>query len=155
MKFLFLSVSLLICPAFSSQLSLRAVKQPLYLHGSDTNAIIEITDVPIVSYYADPEWRFSAISKPFIPASDGSWKTPHDINLASLYSIKVLGAYAANNRDIEVVIDASEAQRPKGYPFSIADVIDSTSTCVKLMYPPRPETEGRLEIKIVLPQNQD
>ncbi len=136
-------------PLQASQLSLRTVKQPLYLHGSESDSVIQITDVPIASHYADPEWRFSAISTPFVPASDGSWKSSHDVNLVSLYKIKVLGTYAENNRDMEVVIDASEAKLPEGYPFTVEQVIDAATTCVKLMYPTTPKDEGVLIIKVI------
>ncbi|MGJ8644891.1 MAG: hypothetical protein ACSHX9_15905 [Luteolibacter sp.] len=143
---------LLFLPLHASILSLRSVKQPLYLHGGDEDPEIRITDVPIVFHYADPEWRFPAISQPFIPAADGSWKTPHDVNLASLYLIKVEGGYKKNSRDFIVTIDASSAEVPNGYPFTIAQVIDSVETCVKLMYPARPEDEGKLEIEIISPE---
>ena len=143
---------LLFLPLHASQLSLRSVKQPLYLHGSDEDPGIRITDVPIVSHYADPEWRFPAICQPFIPAVDGSWKTPHDVNLASLYRVSVEGAFKKDSRDFIVTIDGSKAEIPKGYPFTIAQVIDSVETCVKLMYPARPEDEGKLEIEIILPE---
>jgi len=152
MKLLFSAICALLLPLHASQLSLRSVKQPLYLHGGDESPGIAITDVPFVTHYADPEWRFSAISAPFIPSKDSGWKTPHDINLTSLYGISVGGTYRKNSRDFEVTINASEAAVPKGYPFTVAQVIDSVETCVKLMYPTRPEEEGNLIIEIVPPE---
>lgn len=143
---------LLILPLHASQLSLRSVKQPLYLQGGDEDSSIRITDVPIVSNFADPEWRFSAISMPFVPANDGGWKTPSDANLVSLYGVKISGTYAKGNRDMAVVIDAAAAKIPEGYPFTIGQVIDAAETCVKLMYPARPEPEGRLGITVILPK---
>ena len=143
------ALTLAILPLHATQLSLRSVKQPLHLHGGDEDGGIRITDVPIVSFYSDPEWRFSAISTPFVPATDGGWKTPGDVNLVSLYGVKVTGTYAKNNRDIEVVIDASAAKIPEGYPFTIAQVTDAAATCVKLMYPARPEKEGKLLIETI------
>jgi hypothetical protein len=148
-----LTLALAIVPLHASLLSLRSVKQPLYLHGSDEDLTIRITDVPIVSFYADPEWRFSAISKPFVPATDGGVKTPGDVNLVSLYGVKVTGTFAKNNLDMEVVIDASAAKVPEGYPFTIAQVTDAAATCVKLMYPSRPEIEGKLLITITPPKD--
>jgi hypothetical protein len=119
---------------------------------SDEDPVIRITAVPIVSFYADPEWRFSAISKPFVPATDGGVKTPGDVNLVSLYGVKITGTYAKGNLDMEVVIDASVAKVPEGYPFTIAQVTDAAATCVKFMYPARPEKEGELLITIIPPK---
>ncbi len=102
-------------------------------------------------YYADPEWRFTAISKPFIPPADGSWQKPHDVNLASLYGIKVQGDSPPDSQDLHVTIDATKAKVPEGYPFTLAQVIDSVTTCVKLMYPPKPEDDGKLVIKVLEP----
>ena len=70
-------------------------------------------------------------------------------NLVSLYGVKVTGTYAKNNRDIEVVIDATAAKVLEGYPFTLAQVTDAAATCVKLMYPARPEKEGKLLITIL------
>ena len=55
MKNLFFAFAVLILPLHASQLTLRSVKQPLYLHGGDGSSEIRVTDVPFVSYYADPE----------------------------------------------------------------------------------------------------
>ena len=145
------AIVLLILPLHASQLSLRSVKQPLYMH-SDEDPVIRITDVPIVSFYADPEWRFSAISKPFVPATDGGVKTPGDVNLVSLYGVKITGTFAKNNQDMEVSIDTSAAKVPEGYPFTIAQVTDAAETCVKLMYPARPENDGKLLITVIPPK---
>ena len=93
MKSLLIASVMIVLPLHASQLSLRTVKQPLYLHGGDESPHISITDVPFVSHYADPEWRFPAIAQPFIPAKDSGWKKPHDINLASIYGITVGGTY--------------------------------------------------------------
>ena len=152
MKNLLIAAVMLALPLHASQLSLRSVKQPLYLHGGDESPGISITSVPFVSHYADPEWRFSAISMPFIPGKDSSWKTPQDVNLVSLYGIKVVGTYGENNRDMEVKIDASEAKVPEGYPFTLEQVTDAAETCVKLMYPARPRDEGKLLITVIPPK---
>jgi len=123
------------------------------LHGAESDSRISITSVPFVTFHADPEWRFSAISKPFVPPTDGTWR-PHDVNLASLYGISVSGSYKENGTDMLVTIDASKAVIPDGYPFSVEQVIDAVITCVKLMYPPRPPDEGALHIAITQPQKK-
>lgn len=125
------------------------VKQPLFLVETGRDSIIHILDVPFVTRYADPEWRFSAICQPFTPATEGSWRDPDDVNLVSLYGIKVSGTYKEGSADLRVVVDASKAKVPEHYPFTLDQVIDSTVTCVKLMYPPRPKEEGLLEIEVV------
>jgi hypothetical protein len=137
----------------ASVLRLESVSLPLYLHGAETDPRISIESVPMVTFHSDPEWRFSAISKAFVPPTDGSWR-PHDVNLASLYGIGVSGAYKANDKDVLVTIDASKAVAPEGYPFTTEQVIDAVVTCVKLMYPPRPADEGTLELVIKRPSKK-
>lgn len=151
MKRILLILPALVLQASASLLSLTSVKQATYLHGSDTDPQIHIIDVPFATSYADPEWRFTAISKPFIPPTDGSWQKPHDVNLASLYGIKVQGESPPDSQDLHVTIDATKAKVPEGYPFTLAQVIDSVTTCVKLMYPPKPEDDGKLVIKVLEP----
>jgi hypothetical protein len=45
----------------ASLLGLTSVKQPLYLIGTDSDPVIRIADVPFVTRWSDPEWRFTAI----------------------------------------------------------------------------------------------
>jgi hypothetical protein len=153
MKGILILAALFAMPLHGSQLSLRSVKQPLYLQGGDESPGISITSVPFVSQYADPEWRFSAISQPFIPCKDSGWQTPQDVNLVSLYGIKITGTNAKNSRDMEVTIDASQAKIPEGYPFTLEQVTDAAATCVKLMYPARPKDEGALQITVIPPKD--
>ena len=134
--------------SFASQLGLTNVTQPLYLHGSEADPRIAFESVPYVTAASDPEWRFSAISVPFIPPTSGSWRA-HDVNLASIYHIVVDGTYAENGKDMLVTVDASKAAQPEGYPFSVEQVIDAVVTCVKIMYPERPPDEGALKISVV------
>ncbi len=148
MKPLFFALLLCFAPVASgSVLRLDSISLPLYLHGSEADPRISIVAVPYVTFYADPEWCFSALSKPFVPPTDGTWK-PHDVNLASVYGIVVSGTYKDNNMDMVVTIDASKASVPEGYPFTIEQVITAVDTCVKLAYPSRPADEGALEIVI-------
>ena len=132
---------------FGSELGLTTVTQPLYLHGSESDSRISLEPVPYVTSESDPEWRFSAICVPFVPPSRGSWRA-HDINLASLYRIKVEGTYGEDGKDVVVNVDASKATQPEGYPFTVEQVVDAVVTCVKIMYPQRPADEGALKISI-------
>ena len=139
--------------ASSAILRLETVSLPLYLHGSETDPEITIQPVPFVAFGADPEWRFPAISTPFLPPGDraGSAK---DINLTTLYGLKVSGTYKENGKDMVVTIDATKAAQPEGYPFTVEQVIDAVRTCVKLMYPPRPADDGAFEIVVTLPKKK-
>src|SRR5215475_15084549 len=85
--------------SFGSQLGLGTVTQPLYLHGSESDSRISLEPVTYVTSESDPEWRFSAICVPFVPPSRGSWRA-HDVNLASLYRIKVEGTYGEDGKDV-------------------------------------------------------
>ena len=154
MKLSLLLLTTLATSVSASHLGLTSVKQPVYLIGTESDSVIRIVDVPFATMGADPEWRFTAICRPFVPATDGSWREPHDVNLASLYGITVVGTYKKDSRDVEVVIDASKAAVPPRYPFTIEQVIDAVTTCVKLMYPAKPEEEGKLEIKVISPKTQ-
>ncbi|MEN8200584.1 MAG: hypothetical protein ABFR63_10990, partial [Thermodesulfobacteriota bacterium] len=139
--------------ALSTQLGLRTVYQPLYLHGSEDDAVIRIKEVPIASYYSDPEWRFSAICLPYVPPSHDPKKSYGNVNLASLYGITVHGTYIVGaHPDVKVVVDATKARVPEGYPFSIDQVVDSVVACVRLMFPSAPKGEGALSIEVLEPQ---
>lgn len=138
---------------FGSSLRITEVTQPLYLHGSDTDPEISFQRVPFVTFHSDPEWRFAAISTPFIPPTDATWP-PSDVNIASQYRIKVSGSYE-DDEDFVVTIDASNAILPEGYPFTIAQAIDAVTTCVKIMYPHRSSDDGSLRITILPPSRND
>ena len=133
--------------ALASEWRLTSVSQPLYLHGSDTDPVITITAVPYATFSADPEWRFYAISVPFIPPTDRA-EPVHDVNLASLYRLSVSGTYREDGKNVLVTIDATKAVQPEDYPFTVEQVIDAVTTCVKMMFPPRPPVGGKLDIVV-------
>ena len=135
--------------ASASGIQLSSVKQVTWLQDSDEDRGMWIRDVPFVTAGASPEWFFSAISTPFIPVSDGSWRKSHDINLASIYGIVVSGTYKKNNKDVEAVIDLTKAKVPKGYPYTLEQVTEQVKKCVELMYPYNPKVDSKLEIKIL------
>ncbi len=155
MKTILIALLLAFAPlASGSSLSLVTIVQPVYLHGSESDSRITFQAVPFVTFHSAPEWSFTAISTPFIPPTDGTWK-PHDVNLASLYKITVSGGYKDNQeeqKDILVTIDASKAVVPEGHPFTVEQVIDAVVTCVKMAYPARPVDEGTFEIEILRPK---
>lgn len=152
MKIPSLLLFLLWCPvASATHLALYTVKLPLYLHGSEMDPLIIITDVPFASAITGSDVPFAALNNPFIPASDLTWKTPVDVNLASLYGIKVSRDESRPEEitQVKITIDATAAKVPEGYPFSIAQVTDSVLTCVKLMTPVRPETDEKVTITVL------
>jgi hypothetical protein len=154
--FLFLLIlSAVACPTASqaTTLGMFTVKQPLYLHGSDGDAQIVIMDVPFVSSYSFPEGLYAAITKPFTPATDGSWKEKEDVNIASVYGIKVEATEDGEGNVIHLIVtvNASAAKVPEGYPFTVQQVTDAVVTCVRLMTPIRPEDERKVTVKVLEP----
>lgn len=63
------------------------------------------------------------------PYKVGHSNIEQDINLISLYQIKVNYTYKNKVNHINIVTD--KAQRPDGYKFSIGDVAKSTVKAVK------------------------
>jgi hypothetical protein len=152
MKLIVLALVLSSAPlAPCSELRLDSVSLPLYLHGSEEDSKTSIRPVPFATFWSDPEWRFLAIATPFVPPRGGDAAKSSDVNLTSLYGIAVEGNYKEKGKDIVVKINASKAVQPEGYPFTVEQVIDAVTTCVKLMYPPRPLDEGALEIVVTPP----
>jgi hypothetical protein len=137
----------------ATSLGMFTVKMPLYLHGSDGDPLIEIADVPFVSAYAAPEATYAAITEPFTPPTDGSWKDKEDVNIASVYGIKV-EATDAGEGDVShlvITVDATAAKAPEGYPFTVQQVSDAVVTCVRLMVPFRPADEQKVTVKVLEP----
>jgi hypothetical protein len=137
----------------ATSLGMLTVKMPLYLHGSDGDPLIEIADVPFVSAYAAPEGTYAAITKPFTPPTDGSWKDKEDVNIASVYGIKVEATEdsASDVPHLIIIVNASAAKVPEGYPFTIQQVTDAVVTCVRLMTPIRPADEQKVTVKVLEP----
>lgn len=132
-------------------LGLLPVKMPLYLHSSDTDATITIMDVPAATSAGNNESKFTSIALPFIPPADNNFKNLTDINLTSLYGIKISHAEVQPESInlVTITIDTTAAKVPEGYPFTLAQVTDSVLTCVKLMIPTRPENEQKVTITIL------
>jgi hypothetical protein len=146
-----LAVALASTITHATSLGLMTVKQPIYFHDSDGDVEIRILDVHVASSLAAPEAFYAAITLPFVPITDGSWKEPADVNIASRYGIRV-SADGNDGANTVVTIDASKAKAPQDYPFTIEQVIDSVTTCVKLMTPIRPEDEQKLTLKVIQPK---
>ncbi len=152
-RYILATILLLMHPCFATSLGIVIVKQPIYLHGGEADVEIQIRDIPYVTASDTNEARFAAICSSFIPPSGSTWKQPHDINIASLYGISVSLDEQRGPKGVtaKIVIDARHACRPEGYPFTIDQVIDSVTTCVKCMSPQRPEDEYHLIIEVLHP----
>lgn len=144
---LFLSIGV----AHASLLGLIHVKQPLYLPNSDGGPEILVMDVVVATSTASPCGDLAAIAVPFTPPTDGSWTRPTNVNLTSLCGIKVT-ANEGTSRMLEVVIDATSANIPVGVPFTLDQVIESVSKCVKLVATSKGFSSERLELKIRRPK---
>ncbi|WP_009963294.1 hypothetical protein [Verrucomicrobium spinosum] len=153
MRTLLLSLSIVLALVASrvqaTTLGLGTLKLPVYLHGSDSDAYVQIIDVPFVAGGASPEWWVHALGLPFVPPSDPFWREKSDVNMVSRYGLSITCQVGNFDEDFEVTIDAKKAKIPEGYPFTIEQVVDSAATCVRLMYPDRPKGEGKLAIKII------
>jgi hypothetical protein len=131
-------------------LRIQSVVLALYTQ-SDTDVIISFETVQFVTALSDPEWRYSALATPYFPPVVGDSK-PGDINIVSKYRIAIEAGYAEDNKTMVVTIDATKAVRPEDYPFTIDEVIDAATTCVKLATPPRPAEDGGLKINVKRPK---
>lgn len=152
---LFILLGSLAPRAAATSLALVTIKQPVYMH-TDGDAQISIVDTQAAIVSGVPEELFTAITWPHRPAAGGlsAEHAQQNINLASLYNITVSGN-GENPDETVVTIDASRARVPKTYPFTIEQVVDAVTTCVKLMHPARPDDEGKFTIRTILPGADD
>lgn len=116
--------------ARASLLAIITVKQPLYLANSGGGDEILIRDVQVVSDRSGLEADIRAIVLPFTPITDGSWKNPANINIASSAGIKIR-TNDSGSGEIEVVVDATSAKIPANVPLTIEDAVDATVRCVQ------------------------
>ena len=125
----------------ATQKRLEAISLPVYYHGSDTDPTIQTVSVPYATYSSAPEWKGAAMSKPYVPPALEANHQPGDVNLLSLYGIKVSADLVVDEAkrtagpDVIVTIDASKTARPDGYPFCIEEVVESARACVPLNFP--------------------
>jgi hypothetical protein len=119
--------------AHASELRLTFLHLPVYFH-SDTDPELTKLSVPFVTSYASPEARLGAMSLPYRPHHDASWKTQEDINLISVYGFLMTYAPITGTPDYRLTIDVSTAKAPEGYPFSVQDVLEMIKLCAPLNY---------------------
>jgi hypothetical protein len=154
-KFLLLVLGFFAMDLPATQRRLDSIHLPLYYHGSDTDPTIQTVSVPYATYSSAPEWKGAAMSKPYVPPGLEANHQPGDVNLLSLYGIKVSADLVVDEAkrtagpDVIVTIDASKTTRPDGYPFSIEEVVESARSCVPLNFPEA--GTRRVTIKVIDP----
>ena len=113
-----------------------------------------ITEVPCVSSSTTSfEREIGLMNLPYVP-HHGVWNVPADTNLITLYGLTVSGAYDLKtdpkNPKLIITIDCAKSDRPKGYPFTVDEVVEKVKACVKLNFDTttikvRPKKEGEQE----------
>lgn len=154
MKAIFLALSLAALPAYATTLGLLTVKMPVYLHGADEDAVIQIMDIPVTNGSSTNEAKYGGICHAFVPPNLSSWVKPANINIAHEYGIHAMMEERQENGTHQwiITVDASSAQRPEGYPFTIEQVTDAVMTCARLMTPAVPEEERKVTFKLLPPK---
>ncbi|WP_395740041.1 hypothetical protein [Prosthecobacter sp.] len=150
MKAILLVLSFAVLAASATTLGLMTVKMPIYLHGSDSDATIEIMDIPVMNASDTNSARYHAICQTFIPPSLSSTIKPSNVNIACEYGIFVdLEEIQENGKWHWIItVDASTAKIPKGYPFTIDEVTDVVLKCAKSMTKVRPDEEIKVTFKV-------
>ena len=95
---------------------------------------------------ASPEALLAAMSQPYIPHHDSSWKTTEDGNLITRYNVDLTSEPDPDTSDYIMSIDLTDASKPKGYTFTISEVIERIKTCATKNYPASPTSVLRFEI---------
>lgn len=151
MKKIILILFLCFCSsAFATQLRMEMIKQVVYLVEGTAEPKLQIIEVPFVTAYAAPESLVLAVAKPLEPLKDDSWQNPENINVAVAYGVKLRGEYGEGNSKFIVTVDASEAKIPNNlYPFTVTEVCDAISQCLKEMWKGYGDSFGVLEIKVL------
>ncbi|MGJ8696206.1 MAG: hypothetical protein ACSHYF_07800 [Verrucomicrobiaceae bacterium] len=99
-----------------------------------------VTEVPCVTSASSSFERvIGLMNSPYVPHHT-VWNVPADTNLITLYGLIVSGAYDMKsdpkNPKLVITIDCANSVRPKGYPFSIDEVVEKVKACVTLNFNP-------------------
>ncbi len=130
----------------ASELRLASLRLPLYFH-SDADVKISDQPIPFVTSYASPEALLAAMSKPFVPHHDSSWNSAGDVNLVTIYKLRLSFEQVRDSADYLMTIDASGSKRPDGMPFTIAEVVERTRHCATLNF--GTSGQGRLRFSVI------
>ena len=151
MKAFLLAFALLVLHTHATQVTVQSVMMPVYLHGADEDEQIRIMSVPIITYNGNLEELCGNICRSFIPPSPRD-RIKNNVNVGFEYGIRVSMEYAREKGlPNTIIINASAAKRPEGYPFTIEQVTESVTTCVKQMTDVVSENKNKVTIKVLPP----
>ena len=116
------------------------VSLPTYVLYVDEGPSGGVTKVPCVTSSSSSFERVIALMNlPYTP-HHGSWNNPADTNLVTLYGITISGSHDVESDPakpkLNIIIDCAKSSRPKGYPFSIDEVLEKVKVCVRLNFDP-------------------
>ena len=100
-----------------------------------------ITKVPcITSASATFERTISLMNAPYVP-HHVTWNVPGDVNLITLYGLSVSGVYDLKGDpkapQLIITIDLTKSVHPKGYSFSVDEVVEKVKACIELNFKPK------------------
>ena len=107
---------------------MRLITIPVHHKLEDAN--VRFVKIPRVGWDLNAFWHCEICSEPYMV---GHSNIEQDINLISLYQLKVNYSYKDKLNHIDIVTDG--AKRPDGYKFSISDVTKLTLEALLLDFP--------------------
>ncbi len=87
------------------------------------------------------------LTSEYVPHHDSSWTKTQNVNLITLYGLQITYSEASEHKGYKMVVDASKASIPDGYPFSIEQVIEATRICATKTYGHYPDHKLTIELK--------
>ena len=89
----------------------------------------------VTSSTASYERVIGLMNSPYIP-HHANWNVPADANLITLYGLTVSGKYDEKgdpkNPKLIITIHCAKSTSPKGYPFTLDEVLEKVKASVKL-----------------------
>jgi len=112
------------------------VHLPIHVLYVDEGPSGGMTEVPCVTSHIDVfERRIGLMNSVYVPHY-ARWNIPTDANLITLYGLTVSMTFDMKsdpkNPKRTIVIDCENSVRPKGYPFSVDEVVEKVKAGVKL-----------------------
>ena len=115
----------------ASQPTLQSVPQPLWYLHTAAEQPIQIMRVPKIFMSSDANGWIKLIASPTLAKPNGV-----DMNLTSVYGIVLTGEVGEPDGHVrKVVVDITEAKKPRRYPFSIREVTAAVVKCIRLAFP--------------------
>ena len=138
MKLFALMLALSSVVSFGSGTRWITVDLPTHVLHVDEGDSGGVTKLPCVTSSSTSfERQIGLMNSPYIPHHT-NWNIPADVNLISLYGIKVSGVFDLKNDPkspkLIIVIDCAKSVRPEGYPYTVDEVVEKVKRCVKLNF---------------------